>query len=103
MRFSTIVCCVDGIQSYAIDWGLRMIRLVPEVSVEEFFALGFGEILAGRLQGHEHGIDLTEDLGIRILEDPAFLSLIVGVEYSKTLNSLRRAFFLSPNTVVVPR
>src|SRR5258708_3489960 len=78
-----------------------MIRLVPEVGVEEFFALWLGRVLTRRFQGDKHRIDLAKDPGVVVFEHPALLGLVVGVEDSETLSGSAGSLFFSPNTVVV--
>src|SRR6266853_3246101 len=79
-----------------------MVRLVPEVGVEEFFALWLGRVLTRRFQGDKHRIDLAQNLGVGVLEHPALLGLVVGEEDSQTLGGLTGSFFFSPNTVMIP-
>src|SRR5260370_39795838 len=80
---------------------LRMVRLVPKVSVKEFLALWLSAVLTRRLQRDKHRIDLAQNLGIVVFEHPPFLGLVVGVEDSETSGRLSRPFFLTPHPVVV--
>src|SRR5437899_447142 len=81
--------------------GLRMVRLVPEVSVKKFIAFWFGEASPGRLERHEHGIDFAEDPGVVILKNPTLLRFVIGIKHSQTLRRLARAFLFPPHSIVI--
>src|SRR5713101_6825377 len=59
---------------------LGMVGWRPEVRIKNGLTTWRSEWPSLRLQGHEDGIDLLQNLGILELHDPPMLALIIGIE-----------------------
>src|SRR5579859_3900625 len=61
----------------------RVIGRCPKICVENRLATWRSEGPPLRLESHEDGIDLLQDLGVLKLHDPAMLALIIGIKDSQ--------------------
>src|SRR5438034_1039326 len=77
-----------------------MICTIPKKGEEKLLPVRLVGIIA-RFEGHEDGIDLGKLFRIADFQDPAFLRLIVHVQYSQALDRRRIGLPFSPRLVGV--
>ena len=73
-----------------------MIGLATQIRIHQIRSFGMRRIAICWLEGDEHEINLSENLGVVALEDPPALRLIVGIEDAEPLDLLIPAFLLRP-------
>ena len=75
---------------------LWMIRLRAEICIEQLFP-GWLVPSRGWFDGHKHGVNRTEELGIIHAEHPSLLRTIVDVEHAQIPCHRTGPFALSPS------
>src|SRR5262245_4782892 len=88
-------CASEKAGAWHSDW-LWVIRISPEVSVHELSPLRPVAASLG-LDGHEHGINLSQHLGIVVFQHPWALSLVVINENTQALHGAAFGFPLAPS------